>query len=166
MIGKRMEGALNEQIREELSSAYLYLSMAAYFHGEGLDGMAGWMRLQAKEELEHALKIFDHLVERGGRVRLEALPEPRFEWGSPLEAWKAAYEHERHITGRIDELVALAQEEKDNAALVMLQWFVAEQVEEEDQTRKVVEMLERIGESGRGLLWLDKELGKRKKEEK
>ncbi|MGY4707191.1 ferritin [Candidatus Bipolaricaulota sp. J31] len=161
MIGKKVEEVLNDQIREELFSAYLYLSMAAYFHAEALDGMARWMRLQAKEELEHAMRIFDHLVERGGRVRLQALPEPALQWDSPLSAFVAAYEHERYITGRIDELVAIAREEKDNAAEVMLQWFVAEQVEEEDQTRKVVELLERVGESGRGILMVDQRLGSR-----
>jgi len=161
MIGKRMEEALNEQINEELFSAYLYLAMAAYFHGEGLDGMARWMRLQAKEEVEHALKIFDHLVERGGKVTLRALKEPQGGWESPLAAFRAAYEHERHITGRIHELVELAQAEKDHAAFQMLSWFVAEQVEEEDQTRKAVELLERVGDSGHGLIMIDRELGTR-----
>ncbi len=161
MIGRKMEEALNRQINEELYSAYLYLSMAAYFYDQGLDGMATWMRLQAKEEVEHALRIFDHLVERGGRVDLAAIAEPNKEWASPLDAFKAAYEHERHITGKIDELVALAQEEKDNAAFQMLQWFVAEQVEEEDQTRKAVELLERVGPDGRGILMIDQKLGAR-----
>jgi len=165
MIGKTMEKALNEQIREELGSAYLYLAMAAYFHSLGLPGMAHWMEVQVEEEYGHALRIFKHVVDRGGRVKLEALSEPKFEWASPLEAWKAAYEHERYISGRIHKLVELARQEKDYPAEVMLQWFVSEQVEEEDQTRRIVEMLERIGESGRGLLWLDKELGKRGKEE-
>lgn len=165
MIGKNMEKALNEQIREELGSAYLYLAMAAYFHEEKLPGMARWMEVQVQEEFEHAMRIYHHVVERGGRVKLEALPEPKFEWASPLEAWKAAYEHERYISDRIHKLVELARQERDYPAEVMLQWFVSEQVEEEDQTRRVVEMLERLGESGRGLLWLDKELGKRGKEE-
>lgn len=165
MISKTMEKALNEQIREELGSAYLYLAMAAYFHSLNLPGMAHWMEVQVQEEYGHALRIYKHVVERGGRVRLEALSEPKFEWASPLEAWKAAYDHERSISNRIHRLVELARQEKDYPAEVMLQWFVAEQVEEEDQTRRIVEMLERIGESGRGLLWLDKELGKREKEE-
>jgi len=161
MIGKRMEEALNRQINEELFSAYLYLSMAAYFYEQGWDGMARWMELQSKEEVEHAMKIFHHLVERGGRVSLDALKRPEAEWGSPLDAFKAAYEHERYITGKIDELVALAREEEDNAAFQMLQWFVAEQVEEEDQTRKAVELLERVGPDGRGILMIDQKLGAR-----
>lgn len=156
-----MEEALNRQINEELFSAYLYLSMAAYFYDQGWDGMARWMELQSKEEVEHAMKIFHHLVERGGRVSLDALKRPEAEWGSPLDAFKAAYEHERYITGKIDELVALAREEEDNAAFQMLQWFVAEQVEEEDQTRKAVELLERVGPDGRGILMIDQKLGAR-----
>lgn len=165
MMGKNMEEALNEQIREELGSAYLYLAMAAYFHSQNLPGMAHWMEVQVGEEYGHALQIYRHVVERGGRVKLQALPEPKFEWPSPLEAWKAAHEHEQHISARIHALLELARQEKDYPAEVMLQWFVTEQVEEEDQTRRVVEMLERLGDSGRGLLWLDKELGKRGKEE-
>jgi ferritin len=156
-----MEEALNEQINEELFSGYLYLSMAAYFHSQGLEGMARWMELQAKEELGHAMRIFRHLVERGGRVSLKALKEPQAEWESPLAAFQAAYQHERHITAKIHELVELAQGEKDHAAFQMLQWFVAEQVEEEDQTKRAVELLERAGPDGRGLLIVDARLGAR-----
>lgn len=166
MISKEVENALNEQIREELGSAYLYLAMAAYFHSQGLPGMARWMEVQVEEEHGHALRLYRHVVERGGRVKLETLPEPQFEWASPLEAWKAAYAHEQRISARIHKLVEVARQERDYPAEVMLQWFVAEQVEEEDQTRRVVEMLERLGDSGRGLLWLDHELGERGKEEK
>ncbi|HAZ27052.1 TPA: ferritin [Candidatus Acetothermia bacterium] len=165
MIEKKLEKALNEQIREEIASAYLYLSMAAYFAADGWDGMAGWMRVQAQEEQEHAMRIFDHLVERGGRVKLHALAEPEAKWASPLAAFKAAYEHEQHITACIHSLVELAQKEKDHAAAAMLQWFVTEQVEEEDQTRKAVDLLERVGDSGRGLFIVDRELGQRKSEE-
>jgi len=161
MIGNRMEEALNAQINEELFSAYLYLAMAGYFHDQGLEGMARWMELQAKEELEHALRIFRHLVERGGRVALRALKEPPGEWESPLAAFQAAYQHERHITEKIHELVELAEAEKDRAAFQMLQWFVAEQVEEEDQTRRAVELLERVGPDGRGILMIDQRLGAR-----
>lgn len=156
-----MEEALNRQINEELFSAYLYLSMAAYFHSEGLDGVARWMRLQAQEEVGHALRIFDHLVERGGRVTLTAIKEPQRDWASPLDVFRAAYEHERYITAKINELVELAQEEKDHAAFAMLQWFVTEQVEEEDETKKAVELLERVGDSGRGIILADQRLGSR-----
>lgn len=161
MIGKRMEGALNDQIRHELESAYLYLAMVAYFQAEGLDGMARWMTVQAQEEVAHAMKFFQHIDERGGRVELKALAQPQKEWASPLEAFKAAYEHERFITGKINDLVKIAEEENDNPARIMLQWFVAEQVEEEASTKKVVDLLERVGDSGHGLIMVDRELGTR-----
>ena len=162
MIGKKMERAFNEQIKNELESAYLYFSMAAYFHSLGLDGMANWMRAQTIEEIVHAMKFFNHINERGGRMELPALSKPKKEWASPLEAFKDAYEHEKFITSTINELVELAEKEKDYPAKALLQWFVTEQVEEEDSTLKVVQMLERIGDSGNGLLMLDRELGKRK----
>ncbi|MCX7751106.1 MAG: ferritin [Candidatus Bipolaricaulota bacterium] len=165
MIGKKMEEALNDQVREELSSAYLYLAMAAYFAHEGWDGMAHWMRVQAEEELEHALRIFDHVLERGGRVTLQALPAPEETWPSPLAAFQAAYKHEQHITGRIHRLVELARAEKDLPAEAMLGWFVTEQVEEEDHALKVVQLLERVGGDGRGLVLADRELGQRGKED-
>jgi ferritin len=161
LIGEKMQEALNQQINEELYSGYLYLSMSTYFYDEGLDGMAGWMKAQEGEERSHAMKLFDHVVERGGRVELKAIKEPAKEWDSPLAAWQAAYEHEQYITGKIYDLVDLAEEEKDKAAWAMLQWFVTEQVEEEDQTSKVVQALERIGPSGNGLVMLDRGLGKR-----
>lgn len=161
MIGKRMQDAMNEQIKHELESAYLYLSMVAYFHSESLDGMAQWMTVQAQEELAHAMKFFNHIDERDGRVELKALSQPQKEWASPLEAYKAAYNHERFITDKINDLVKLASEEGDYAAGIMLQWFVTEQVEEESSTLKVVDLLERIGDSGHGLIMADRELGTR-----
>lgn len=161
MIGKRMQDAMNEQIKHELESAYLYLSMVAYFHSESLDGMAQWMTVQAQEELAHAMKFFNHIDERDGRVELKALSQPQKEWASPLEAYKAAYNHERFITDKINDLVKLASEEGDHAAGILLQWFVTEQVEEESSTLKVVDLLERIGDSGHGLIMADRELGTR-----
>jgi ferritin len=161
MIGKRMQDAMNEQIKHELESAYLYLSMVAYFNAEGLDGMATWMTVQTQEEVAHAMRFFNHLNERSGRVELLPLVQPQKEWVSPLEAFKAAYKHEQFISETIDNLVNVAEEENDNPAKMMLQWFVAEQVEEEDSTRKVVELLERIGDSGHGLIMVDRELGVR-----
>ena len=161
MIGKKMEAALNEQIKEELASAYLYLSMSAHFAAEGWDGMAGWIRVQAQEEQEHAMRLFDHIVERGGKVKLHALPAPEAKWASPLAAFQAAYKHEQHITACIHGLVELAQKEKDHAAGAMLQWFVMEQVEEEDHASKAVQLLERMGSEGRGLVIADREFGRR-----
>ena len=161
MVGKKIQDAFNEQIKHELASSYLYLSMAACFHSKGLDGMAKWMTVQAKEENGHAMKFFDHIVERQGRVELAALDKPQLEWKSALDAFKAAYKHEQFITGNINDLVGLAQKEKDNAAQILLQWFVKEQVEEEANTSKVVQMLEMAGDSGQALLIMDAQLGKR-----
>jgi len=158
MIGKKIQEAMNEQIKHELESAYLYLSMAAYFHSEGLDGMAQWMRAQTQEEIVHAMKFFDHIKERDGRVELLPLAQPKGEWASPLQAFQEAYQHEQFITSKIDDLVKLAAAEGDHAAGILLQWFVTEQVEEESSTSKVAQMLERIGDSGHGLIMLDREL--------
>jgi len=161
MIGKKVQDAFNEQIKQEMQSAYLYLSMAAYFHSTGLDGMGQWMRLQSQEETAHAMKLFDHIVERGGAVTLPALDKPKAKWTSPLAAFKDAYKHEQFITSCIDKLAALAEKEKDRAAGILLQWFVAEQVEEEANASKIVDTLERLGDSGNGLIMLDVQLGKR-----
>lgn len=161
MMNPKMQNAMNEQIKHELESAYLYLSMSAYFNSEGWDGMGQWMRVQAQEELEHAMKFFDHIKERDGKVALQALAQPQEKWSSLLDAFQAAYKHEQFITSKIHELVKLANELSDYAAQSLLQWFVDEQVEEEASTSKVVQLLERVGDSGNGLVMLDHELGKR-----
>ena len=161
MIGQRMKEAMNEQVMHETFSAYLYASIAAYFHAKSLDGMAQWMKAQAQEELGHALRFFNHIVERGGRVELLAIEKPQAEWDSPLAAFQAALAHEEFITGRIDELASIADEENDRAAGILLQWFVTEQVEEEDSVSKVIGMLEIVGDKGPGLLMADRELGQR-----
>jgi ferritin len=135
--------------------------MSAHFAAEGWDGMAGWMRVQAQEEQEPAMRLFDHIVERGGKVKLHALPAPEAKWASPLAAFQAAYKHEQHITACIHGLVELAQKEKDHAAAAMLQWFVTEQVEEEDHASKAVQLLKLMGSEGRGLVIADHELGRR-----
>ncbi len=164
MINARMQEALNEQIKHELESGYLYLSVAAYFHSEGLDGMARWMRVQAHEEFNHAMKFFDHIKERAGRIELLALTKPKKEWSSPLDAFQDAYHHEQFITSKINALIELAAKEADFAVRPLLHWFVEEQIEEEASTSQVVQMLERIGSSGSGLVMLDRELGKRERE--
>jgi len=162
-IGERMAKALNEQVRWELFSSYLYLSMSAYFSAAKLPGFAHWMRVQAQEELMHGMKIYDFVIERGGRAELLAIDKPRFEWGSPLEVAKAVYDHEKKVTGLINGLVDLATEEKDHATLNMLQWFVEEQVEEEANASEIVEKLKMVsGEKGIGVLYmLDRDLGER-----
>ncbi len=161
MMSQKMQDALNEQIKHELESAYLYYAMVAYLANEGLDGMAQWMKVQTQEEMLHASKLFDFIVERNGRVELAALAKPKGEWESPLAAFKDAYEHEKFITGKINALYKLAQEENDYPAAVLLQWFINEQVEEEAAALKIVEDLERVGGTGHGLFMLDRELGSR-----
>lgn len=156
-----MQDALNAQINAEIFSSYLYYAMAAHFHYDGWQGMAKWMEKQAAEEESHAMKIYDHLIERGGRVIYEALEKPQTEWESPLAVFKAAQKHEEYITSRINDLFKLAREEKDYPAEIMLQWFVKEQVEEEASVGEIVQIMERMGESGHGLIMLDMQLGKR-----
>lgn len=161
-ISEKMVDALNEQLNAEIYSAYLYLSMAAYFESIGLKGFANWMRVQWQEELQHAMKIFDFINERGGRVKLYSVQEPQFDWTSPLAAFEHVYEHEVNVTKRIHDLVEMAMTEKDFATYNFLQWFVAEQVEEEASALEIVEKLRLIGEDKRGLLFIDKELAARR----
>jgi len=161
MISEKMVAALNEQINAEYYSSYLYLGMAAYFEAEDLEGFAHWMKLQAQEELGHAMKIFDQVLERGGKVVLQPLDGSPTEWDSPLAAFTAAYEHEKVITGKINDLVNLAASEGDHATSNFLQWFVGEQVEEEASAEKVVNILSKIGGSVGGLYQLDHRLGHR-----
>ncbi|MBN1506089.1 MAG: ferritin [Sedimentisphaerales bacterium] len=161
MLGKKMEKALNEQIHAELHSAYLYLAMSAWFESESLPGFASWMRVQHREETAHAMKLFKFVVERRGRVVFKAVEEPAKEWKSPLAAFEAAFEHEQYITGRIGELVNLANEEKDHAAHAFLQWFVNEQVEEEATADGIVQKLKMAEKAPGAMLMLDQVLGQR-----
>ena len=152
---------LNSQFMEELASAYLYLSMSAYFEAENYKGFATWMRVQANEEFEHAMKFYDYIFSRGGKVSMKSLSEPQGEWDSPLAAFKAALEHEQYISDRINKLMDLAIEEKDHATRDFLDWFVNEQVEEENSVMDIVAMMEKIGDSEQGLFFLDQKLGER-----
>ncbi|MFA6584356.1 MAG: ferritin [Elusimicrobiaceae bacterium] len=161
MISKTMEKNFSDQIREELESSYLYYQMAAYFKAEGLDGMSQWMQAQHDEERWHAEKFFQHIATRGGYPEIQTIAVPVHKWKTPLEAFEAALEHEVHITGRINMLVKLASGEGDYAAVEFLQWFVREQVEEEEADMKVISDLKRVGNSGDGLVMLDRELGAR-----
>lgn len=161
MLSERMMKALNKQLNAELYSAYLYLSMAAYFESKNLKGFANWMRVQAQEELMHAMKFFDYVNERGGRVYLEVIEKPPTEWKSPLDVFEATYEHEVKVTSMINDLVNMAMEEKDHATCNMLQWFVAEQVEEEASVDEIRQQLRMIKEDGRGIMMLDRELKQR-----
>jgi len=161
MIDEEIEKEINVQINEELYSAYIYLSMAADFRDKTLSGFASWMEAQAEEEVGHALRLYRYLDERGGRIKLDSIDKPQMEWDSPLDAFEAAYEHEQHITGRINEIYELAEEKGDKATMNMLDWFVEEQVEEEDSADEIVQKLKRVGDNERALLMLDQELGQR-----
>ncbi len=161
IISKKVEKALNSQVNAELFSAYLYLSMSADFESKSLTGFAKWLKIQAKEEVEHAMKIYNYLLERGGKVELEKIEKPKTEWETPLEAFNDAYEHEKKVTSLIYGLVEIAQAEKDYATNEMLQWFVKEQVEEEAQTQLIVEHLKMAGDSKNGIMMIDHRLSKR-----
>ena len=164
MISKAMQDAINEQINKEMFSSYLYLSMAAYFENTGLAGAAKWMYVQAGEENEHAMKLFAHLVDRGGKVALKAIAAPEAEWAGPMAAFKAVLEHEQVVTKSIHSLYEVALKEKDYAAQVLLQWFINEQVEEEKNASDVIESMKRIEAHETAVLQLDHQLGKRGKE--
>lgn len=161
MSNKVLEKALNEQLNAEMYSSYLYLSMSAYFSDAGLSGFANWMRIQAQEELSHAMKFYDYINERGGRVLLKQIDAPETEWESPLAAMEAVLEHEKKVTALINDLVDLAIKEKDHATNIFLQWFVTEQVEEEDSVNEVLSKLKLIGGEGNGMFIIDKELSTR-----
>ena len=165
MLGKAVEEAMNEQIKNELFSAYQYLSMAAYCESENLPGFAQWMRAQSQEETVHAMKFYDFVLERNGRVVLRAIDEPLVEFGSPLEVVERALEHEQMVTAMINDLYGLAARENDYASQTFLQWFVTEQVEEEKNAGDVVETLKMIGDGTEALFLLDRELGQRPMEE-
>ena len=161
MLSKKMLSELNKQINEELFSAYLYQAMSAHWAHEGFAGFAHWLDVQAKEETEHARKFYEYILARGDRVELASIEGPQKNWKDLLTTFKAALAHEEHITRRINSLADLAIKEKDHATLNMLQWFIAEQVEEEEQTSVIAQKLTKIKDHIGGLFQLDKELGKR-----
>jgi ferritin len=161
MLSKSLQKALNDQVGKEFSSAYLYLSMSAWFQAENLPGCAHWMRLQHQEEAAHALKLFDYLHDREGAVELQAIVQPQAKFGSPLDVFKEALAHERKVTASINQLYGLAQKENDYATQIALQWFVTEQVEEEKNAAGIVEQLKMVGENRIALLMLDRQLGAR-----
>lgn len=161
MLTEKMLKALNGQLNAELYSSYLYLSMNAYFKSINLDGFANWMYYQAQEELEHSLKFYDFIIQRGGKVQLQQVEAPPSGWSSPLAVFEATLEHEQKVTGLINDLVDVAHEERDHATNIFLQWFVSEQVEEEENVGGVLEQLKLIGDAKGGLFMIDRELAKR-----
>ncbi|MBI3023651.1 MAG: ferritin [Thaumarchaeota archaeon] len=164
MVSKKMVDALNKQLNSEYYSSYLYLAISAYYETMNLGGFATWMRMQSEEELKHALRFYEHLVDSNARVKLMLIQQPPTEWKSALAAFEEAYKHERNVTSSIHELVSLSTKEKDHATYEMLQWFVKEQVEEEKNTNDIIQDIKRVGDDGTGLLILDRELGNRKVE--
>ena len=161
MLSKKMEEALNEQVKWEIYSAYLYLSMASYFQDLGLPGFANWMRVQDQEERSHAEKFFDFVIERGGRMILQPIDAPPSEWKSPLDAFEDTLKHEQQVTARINNLMDLAIKEKDHATVSFLHWFIDEQVEEEANDTDVINKLKMVEKTQGGLFMLDKELATR-----
>jgi len=161
MLSKSMETALNRQVNREMYSAYLYLAMSAYCETACMKGFAKWLRIQAKEEQSHAMKIYDFILARGGKVALEAIEAPKAKWASAGKVFEEVYSHEQKVTGMINDLVDLAIKEKDHATFEMLQWFVKEQVEEEEQANDILSQINILGDVVGHLFWLDHELGKR-----
>jgi ferritin len=162
MMSKTMQDALNEQMKQEFYSSYLYLSMSAYCDAANLPGLAHWMRAQAREEANHAMKIFDHLLDRGGEVELQPIGKPPASFRSPLEVFEQAHHHEQEVTKSINKVYGMAMDERDFASRVFLDWFVQEQVEEEKTSALLAEQLRMVGEDRPGLLMLDRELGQRR----
>lgn len=160
-MDKAIQTALNEQINAELHSAYIYLAMSAHFAEQSFDGFAHWMRHQAAEELEHAMKLFDYVIERGGHVELSTVAGPARKFGAPLKIFETALAHEKKITAMIHALYELARKKADYATEIQLNWFITEQVEEEESAGRAVEQLKLAGDSTAALLMLDGQFGKR-----
>ena len=161
MLSAALEKALNDQIQTELYSSYIYLSMAAHFEAQALSGCASWMRQQAQEEVEHAMRLFDYICDRGGRVTLLAIDQPKADFGTPKETFEAALAHEQHVSKTIHDLYALAVKENDLPTQRHLHWFIDEQVEEEKTAGDNVDMFTRAGEHQPALMMLDQQLGQR-----
>jgi len=160
-MNKKIEDILNRQFNNEYYSSYLYLSMAAFFDSLNFEGFSHWMKKQAGEEMVHAMKLFDFVQERNGRMILTAVKAPETNWKSPLDAFENALAHEKLVTSQINKIFELSKTEKDYPTEVFIQWFIKEQVEEEDTALKIVEKLKMIKDSKQGLLMFDNVLAKR-----
>ena len=161
MISKTLQKAINEQVKNELYSSYLYLSMSAYCESLNLSGFAKWLRVQSKEENEHGMKLYGYIHERGGDVTLLAIDQPPADFKSPADLFKKVLEHEQKITAMINKLYELAMKENDYAAQIMLQWFISEQVEEEKNVTEIIAQMKMIGDSPVSLIMMDRQLGMR-----
>ncbi len=161
MISAKMQKALNDQINFEFYSSYLYLSMSAFFNRQSLSGFGNWMRVQTQEEGVHAIKLYDFLSERDGKVVLQTIKQPPNDWKSPLEVFQQSYAHEQKVTSNFHEITDLALKEKDHTTATYVQWFINEQIEEEANAKKIVDQLKMIKSDVNALLLLDRELGAR-----
>ncbi len=161
MLDKKIEKALNSQLNAEMYSGYLYLAMAAWFNGMNLAGFVNWFKIQALEEQYHAMKFYAFIEGRGGRVTLDAIEKPPKGWKNPVDAFENVLSHERKVTGLINDLVALARDNKDFATENFLQWFVAEQVEEESNADELLQKVKLVEGNGHGMLMMNTELGQR-----
>jgi len=161
MITKAVEEALNKQVNREFYSAYLYLAMSSYFESTNMGGFAHWMRVQAGEESDHAMKIYKYISGRGGRAELLAIEAPKAKWTSAGKVFEEVYAHEQKVTAMINALVDLAIREKDHATFEMLQWFVREQVEEEKQASDILAQIRMVGDTPGHLIYIDRHVGKR-----
>jgi len=161
MVTEKLQDALNEQMKNEFYSAYLYMAMAGYFQAEDLPGFASWMRVQALEEMTHGEKFFNFICDGGGRTDLRAIDAPQNLFASSIEVFQHSLKHEQFVTASIGKLMDLARSEGHHAAQIFLQWFVTEQVEEEASFSLILHKLERVKDDGRGLLMLDQELAQR-----
>jgi ferritin len=161
MLSEKLQNALNHQLNAELYSSYLYLSMSAYFAHIDLEGFAHWMYVQAQEEALHAKKFYDFINQRGGRVKLTQIDAPPTDWESPVAVFENTLDHERKVTSLINELMDTVMEERDHATSIFLQWFVTEQVEEEESVGSVLQKLDLLKDSKNGLFMIDRELMQR-----
>lgn len=160
-MNKRVEKELNDQINREFHSAYLYLSMCAYFEGKNLNGFANFMKVQYQEEVSHAMKFFEYIIDIGGKVELQPIGQVKTKWEDVIEAFEDTYEHEKKITNSINKLLSIAYEEQDYATANMLQWYISEQVEEEANVSGILEQLRMVEGKGAGLFILDREMSAR-----
>ena len=161
MISKRLVGVIDMQINREIYSAYLYLSMASYLDSLKLKGCANWMKVQFREEMAHAMKLYDYLYERGARVTMLPIEAPRSSWDSPLKVFENVLAHEKKVTALINSLVSIAKEEKDEDLVRFLGWFVKEQEEEEESAGSKAEMFRNAGMDEKKIREIDGELAKR-----
>jgi ferritin len=164
MPTKTVEAAINDQIAKEFFASHLYLSMAAWFEDQNLTGFANWMRMQTEEERGHAMRLFNYLIEAGGRVRLKAIEAPAVDFTSPVQVMKESLKHEQKVTASIRKLYELADKEKDYGTQLQLQWFITEQQEEEKNVGDVIARLEMAGDNKVALMFIDRELGSRQPE--